>query len=364
MNHPHSYHEVATPILDKYEAELRLQLQFDDLRIDLKTNSAKLVDDLTEYYREFLAEGGEASVIVTAIEMPNLELDLPYVSKQREQGKTSLKEEYIDFPDGRIVRKIKTGMIFMFGDGDHYAFGSCIENQAQIINFLNNRFIEIVIKRGSLLYHAAGVAVDGAGLSLAGFSGAGKSTLALHIMRRGTDFISNDRLMVRRENGVLNMIGVPKMPRVNPGTVINNPSLRSVMSQEDFDRFSKLPTSELWDLEHKYDALVDTCFGPNKFKLRAKMAGLVILHWSRTDDPVVATRVNLAERRDLMPAFMKDVGLFFEMDDPADSLDFSEEAYLSLMEDCPVLELTGGIDFEKATELCLEFLQERIDEMK
>ncbi|WP_034640898.1 HprK-related kinase B [Desulfovibrio inopinatus] len=364
MNRPHSYHEVAAPYLDLHQTPHHLLLQFDDLRIDLKTNSLKLVDDLREYYHEFLAEGEEASVVVTAIEMPNLDLNLPFVTKERDPGKTSLKEQYVDFPDGRIVRKIKTGMIFMFGDGDHYAFGSCIENQAQIINFLNNRFIEIVIKRGSLLFHAAGVAVDGLGLSLAGFSGAGKSTLALHIMRRGTDFISNDRLMVRRRESGLEMIGVPKMPRVNPGTVVNNPSLSSVMSKEEFDRFSRMPTSELWDLEHKYDAMVDTCFGPNKFKLRAQMAGLILLHWKRTDDPVVATRVNLKERRDLMPAFMKDVGLFFEMDDPAETLDFSEQAYLALLDDCPVLELTGGIDFDAATEICLAFLQEQLEKAR
>jgi HprK-related kinase B len=67
--------------------------------------------------------------------------------------------------------------------------------------------------------------------------------------------------------------------------------------------------------------------------------------------------MTLAERRDLLPAFMKSVGLFFEMDDPACDMDFSEAAYLDLLKDCPALEITGGIDFEAASQACLNFLK-------
>ena len=77
----------------------------------------------------------------------------------------------------------------------------------------------------------------GAGLVIAGFAGAGKSTLALEIMGHGTDFISNDRVMVSRQGQTLTMAGVAKMPRINPGTVLNNPNLASVMNAEDRARF-------------------------------------------------------------------------------------------------------------------------------
>ena len=65
----------------------------------------------------------------------------------------------------------------------HAAVGPCLANDNQIVNFINNRLIEVRLRAGDLLFHAAGVARNGRGLALAGFSGAGKSTLALAIMR-------------------------------------------------------------------------------------------------------------------------------------------------------------------------------------
>ena len=100
-----------------------------------------------------------------------------------------------------------------------------------------------------------------------GFSGTGKSTLALHIMRSGTDFISNDRVMVEKAFQQHTMYGVAKMPRINPGTVLNNDSLQSVIPEQERLEFEALPPDELWDLEHKYDAFIDHCFGRRKFTL-------------------------------------------------------------------------------------------------
>jgi HprK-related kinase B len=87
------------------------------------------------------------------------------------------------------------------------------------------------------------------------------------------------------------------------------------------------------------------------------MAGLVVLNWKRTSTPCEVRRVTLGERRDLLPAFMKSVGLFFEMDDPACDMDFSDEAYIELLKDCPVMEITGGVDFAVASQTCLNFLK-------
>ena len=287
---------------------------------------------------------------------------IPLTIKEPDPGKTKIKEEYADLVDGRLVRKRLTGMVFVFGGDRHVAIGPCVQNDNQVVNFINNRFIEFLIKGGCLLFHAAGVAWKGKGLVISGFSGAGKSTLALHIMRSGTNFISNDRVMIERGVQQLTMYGVAKMPRVNPGTVLHNDSLRSVIPDAQRRQFEALSPDALWNLEHKYDAFIDECFGRGKFKLSCPMAGLVVLNWKRIEAPCEAHRVDLEARKDLMPAFIKSVGLFFEMDDPAHSLDFSEEAYLELLKGCPVLEITGGIDFETASRACLDFVETAVVE--
>ena len=73
---------------------------------------------------------------------------------------------------------------------------------------------------------------------------------------------------------------------------------------------------------------------------------------------MTASRVRLADRRDLMPAFMKDVGLFYEFEDPSEPSMASQNAYLELLGDLPVLEIDGGVDFHQAAKASLDFLAE------
>jgi HprK-related kinase B len=354
-----SFTDQAAPLLAANPATLSLSLRFGQAAILVRTNSQALYDKLARYYADFPGDGSTPDIEVTAIECPPPVFDLPYATKEREPGKTKIKEEYVDYPDGRVVRKLLTGLVFCFGGGRNYAFGPCADNDNQVVNFINNRFIERVIRQGALLFHAAGVAEAGRGLVMSGFSGAGKSTLALRIMARGTDFVSNDRIMVRRDGEALTMFGIPKMPRVNPGTVLFDDHLGSVMSEEDRRRFSALPAAELWDLEHKYDAMIDDCYGPGRFRLHSAMAGLVILTWKRTGEPMRTAQVDLRQRRDLLPAFMKDVGLFFESDGPGQAgAEATADDYLALLGDCPVLEISGGVDFEAAADACLAFLRQ------
>jgi len=358
MNMVGSYLDPVATLLAADPAALTLSLRFGEARIEVRSNSRELLDKLARYYADFPGDGEPADITVTAVESVPPVLDLPYVTKEREPGKTKIKEQYVDYPDGRVVRKLLTGMVFAFGGGRNFAFGPCIENDNQVVNFINNRYIERVIRQGSLLFHAAGVAAGGRGLVLSGFSGAGKSTLALRIMAHGTDFVSNDRIMVRRDAGGLTMFGIPKMPRVNPGTVLAEPHLARVMSEEDRRRFSALPQAELWDLEHKYDAFIDDCYGPGRFRLQSPMNGLVVMTWKRDDRPMRVAQVDLAARRDLLPAFMKDVGLFFESDGPGQTgADATAEDYLTLLAGCPVLEISGGVDFDAAASACLDFLR-------
>ena len=351
-------HALLRPILDAVPSVEHLDVTFDDVTVRIASNAPALINKLAAYYRDFLGAGGATVVSVTAIESAPPVLDLPYAVREREPGKTKVKEASVDLADGRVVRKLLTGLVFLFGQGENYAVGPCLDNDNQIVNFINNRFIELRLKRGALLFHAAGIASGNAGLVLSGFSGAGKSTLALEIMRHGTDFVSNDRILVSRQGASLTMTGVAKMPRVNPGTVLNNPNLAPVMNEADRVRFAALPQSELWDLEHKYDAFIDTCFGPNRFRLSCPMAGLVVLHWRREAAPLHCQRVKLADRRDLMAAFMKDVGLFYEAEGPEEPSMASQEAYLDLLGDLPVLAIDGGVDFPGAARACLDFLDE------
>ncbi|GBC59633.1 hypothetical protein DENIS_0572 [Desulfonema ishimotonii] len=351
--------EIIQKYREAYPAVHRMALVFGNCRIRVTANSEHLIDELTTYYGTFVTPDApdNADIGITVHEAPTPELPERFTVRQPDPGKTKIKEEYLDLANGRIVRKRLTGMIFVFGEGENLAIGPCMENSNQVVNFINNRFIEWELCRGCLLGHAAGVICDGKGLALAGFSGAGKSTLALHIMSRGATFVSNDRLMIEQQDSGLIMYGVAKLPRINPGTILNNPDLASVMTADERRRFSGLPKAELWNLEYKYDAPIDICFGPDRFELDAPMNALAILNWKHGAGPMSVREVRLSERADLLPAFMKSTGLFFTPCDGCGMPEPSAENYAQYLSLCRVLEFSGGVDFKKAAEICVTFLK-------
>ena len=217
--------------------------------------------------------------------------------------------------------------------------------------------MEWKLNQGYYLAHAAGVIWEGAGIAMAGFSGMGKSTLALHLMSRGAKFVSNDRLLFKKEKNDLNMLGVAKLPRINPGTALNNSDLKSVIPPDDKREFSELSEEELWDLEHKYDVFIDKCFGKDKFILSAPMDLIVMLNWQRNEEPISTKFVSFSDRRDLLGAFMKSPGLFYEPEDVLAQESLTEENYIEKLKEFPVLEISGGVNFERAVKEIIKVIK-------
>lgn len=348
-------------IREKWPAGESFFLRFGDLGIEVRTNDAALKDTLVEYYDDFVAPGGRpapGNILITAHEAPEQDFGLDFTVKQPDPGKSKIKEEFAGLPDGRAVRKRLTGMLFVFTGGENAAVGPCRENPNQIINFINNRHIQRELLRGCLLGHAAAAAHNGRGLAMAGFSGMGKSTLALHLLSRGASFVSNDRLMIEPGGaGALLMHGVAKMPRINPGTALNNPDLKGVMPDADIRKFERMSRDELWTLEHKYDVPISKFFGPGRFIISTRMDGLVILNWHRDGGAPQAAMVDPAERTDLLPAFMKSSGLFFLPEKEAGRPAPGAGEYIELLSRCSIIEISGGIDFDAAADVCMDFLE-------
>lgn len=297
-----------------------------------------------------------ASLLAAALETDSVEHDLDFLDWPRDPGKVGRKDSYVDLRDGRACRKVRTGMQYLLSDKICLVFGACLKNDNQVINLVVSQFIGWMMNRGWALCHASGVVVDNKGLAIAAFSGGGKSTLALHLVRRGLGFVSNDRLLIGCNSDVPMMAGVPKHRRINPGAVLDNPSLETVIPQARHDALALLPEEEIWDLEEKYDALIDQLFGPDRFQLLTPMSGFLRLNWQRdSSESMKIKQVDLKDRPDMLRAVMKPPGPFYVPTGaagPSGFVDVDPADYLPLLDRVPVYEATGVVDFDAAVDFC------------
>ena len=346
--------------LEEFKVDSELYLKFSDQGFRVQSNNSQLIEKLKSYFGEFVS-GSEDIKELNLTDVYAVETNpIPYsandfVIKEPGPGKTKIKEEILNVNDGRIVHKKITDMFFLFGEGINLGIGPCFNNDNQVINFINNRFLEIKLNQGAMLGHAAAIIhpITKKGMMFAGFSGMGKSTLALKIMNLGADFLSNDRVLLSASESGAKMEGVAKHPRINPGTIVHNEKLLNLITQEQRQRYLDMGDA-LWDLEEKYDGLIDKCYGENKFKLNNEAHVLILLNWKRDGGEAVLKKIDPTEREDLLPAFMKETGAFYLPDEEGRNIGRDVQDYLKVLTRIDVYEVSGGVDFEGIAKQCYD----------
>jgi len=335
-------------------------LQLEDYKISIRSNSHKLLKQLENYFSHTLGNGA-ADIEIVAIEREAPELDLSFIDWKREPGKSGRKDSYIDLKGGRLVRKVRTGMIFLQSKDHLIAAGPCIANDNQLINYINSQYMNYLQQQGALICHAAAASFKGDCLAIAGFSGGGKSTLMLNLLEHeDVAYLTNDRLFLKRSGEGLTAKGIPKLPRINPGTIMNNDRLCSILPEARKAELSFLSKEELWDVEEKYDVFPEQVYGPEKIVSKARLGALLILNWQRDSvDACDIKQVDINERRDLLQAVMKSPGPFYQYPDASfyrDDTVLDDRPYLALLGEVEIYEATGKVDFEFASRYCLEHI--------
>ncbi len=362
-----TFNRLADGLLASTPLPIRLDLDLGGLPAAISTNSAALHAKLAEYLHPFLRDDDHTPLLhIAAIESEPVRLGLKYTQRRPDPGK-KVKEEWVRFLYSRIVHKTKTEMTFFVSAKYNIVAGPCLENWDQVVNYLNFRFLNAKISLGGVLCHASALAVDEAGLMLAGLAGRGKSSLALSMMRdEDVDFISNDRAVITPAEDGPFLFGSTKLPRVNPGTIVNNEHLHKLLTPEEFIQFKSIPEKQLWDFEHKYDASIEKCFGPGRQRLAAHLTAIAILTWNRTNDPAQILPVKLEDNPHLLDALIKQPGIFIDQDGQnlPDTDFFTHEDYLRTFGDTPVYEIAGGVDFEGAGKELREELVIKAKELR
>lgn len=358
---PYNADTLATILCgDAAPADHRLYLQLGDCLIRVRCNAHQLSAVLAEYFAHVVvAPVHKVDFEVLAIQRAQPQLDIEYRDWQREAGKRGRKDSHADFGDARLVHKVRTGMLFLQSDRHCIAAGDCLANDNQVINFINAQYMTWLQQRGWLICHAAALTRHDRALGIAGFSGGGKSTLMLHLLeQQDASFLTNDRLFIRRQGEKVYAAGVPKLPRINPGTIVHNPRLQPLIDPAARERLLALPQQQLWHLEDKYDVPIERLYGAGRIRHEAQLGAFLVLNWRHdTQQPMQLQQVDIRRRRDLLPALMKSPGPFLQHSDGSfhrDDMALNEDAYLAVLGDLPVYEASGGVDFAALAAAILE----------
>lgn len=339
-----------------------LLLNLGECSIRLRSNSKPMLNRLGKYFQHILNKTGTANIEIAAIEAPTADLPLTFRDWPREPGKSGRKDACLDIPGGRLVQKVRTGMLFLQSENWKIAYGPCLDNDNQVINFINSQYMNWLQHRGWLICHAAGISYLNRGLAMAGFSGGGKSTLMLKLLdQEKVNYLTNDRLFIRRtQAGIVHSAGIPKLPRINPGTIIHNPKLAELIPAQRRKTLLELPTEELWNLDEKHDVYIDRIYGKNRIILQTPLNALMVLNWQRNGSrPLQIRSVVLRERTELLKSIMKSPGPFYQFPNGSflsGSETFDQNAYLEVLANVPVYEAYGKVDFKNLSTYCIKIL--------
>ncbi|WP_425049253.1 HprK-related kinase B [Psychromarinibacter sp. S121] len=279
---------------------------------------------------------------------------------RREAGKAGRKDAVCDLEDARLVRKVRSGVTFLQSPEYAVAFGPLVENESTVINFINTQILNICLRDDWQLAHAAAVTRGRRTLAVSGLSGGGKSTSVLRLMDiEGAGFLSNDRVLIRAGDPP-RALGIPKHPRINPGTILGNPRLRGMLTPARIAELEAMPPADLWSLEDKHDLIISQVYGPKRVRYEGPLTDFWVLNWRRDNDAATqVTEVSLKDRPDLLGAIMKSPGPFYQHNDG--SFEPNGNApdpapYLRALKGVRVCEVSGGVDFDAIARMGRQLL--------
>ena len=339
-----------------------LDLDLGGYTMRIRSNHLPLLDQLGKYFAHVKPGSAEPDIEILAIEREVVDSGLEFTDWAREPGKTGRKDAYFDIPGVRVVLKVRTGMLFLQSEGACIAAGPCLQYDNQVINYINSQYMNWLQRNGWLICHASGLEINGHGVGMAGLSGGGKSTLMLNLLENDhVNYLTNDRLFVRSSNGGVLARGIPKLPRINPGTIVHNPRLHGLIPGERREELLNLPPEDLWVLEEKYDVHVEQVYGSQRISTEADLKAFVILNWQRdSGEETRVSTVDIGQRRELLAALMKSPGPFYQYTDGtfhSDTAAFDEQAYLDALKGVTIYEVTGQIDFGLAGDQLTQLLE-------
>lgn len=343
--------ELAS-ILHAYRPDAHLGLDIAGVPLRVHTNAPGVHERLRRYFGAYVvADAGAGASDVVLFSGPPVYDPARMVDVPRRSRTDTVKEAFYDAPDARVVLKRRTGVVIYVAEPTHYVVGDLETNFNQAVNAVMMVFAKTMLRRGYVMLHASAILGEAGGIAFASSSGSGKSTIALMLVEQRQHLVSNDRLFIRPTPSGAEMVGVPKQPRVNPGTLLRIPRLTRLMPAEVRMRYQPIPPEQLWTLEHKHDVDVDAIYGPGTVQLRGFLRAVFLLRWSPNSRGWSVHTLAPDERVGALAQTMKGVGVY---DATPPSAAAQQAILAAVCETLSVYEVSGHADLDRLAALVLE----------
>ncbi len=299
-----------TTVRQRFRPEATLPLRFGDVELTVHSNSVSLDAALRRYFERYVAAAPHPSAPQLFMQVGSPVYDARRLRDVPLKPGHAPKEAFYDTTDGRVVLKRRTGVTLYVTRSDFHVVGDLVANFNQAVNAVTMAYGRVMLRRGYAMLHASATLGGTDGVAFASKSGSGKSTLALSLVDSGHRFVTNDRLFVRLVDGGVEMRGVPKRPRVNPGTLLHIPRLTPLVSGEERERYARMTPEELWALEHKRDIDVDAIYGRGTVTLAGTLHVVYVLAWGPSVSGQEIRIVDDAGRRRILRTAAKGIGVY------------------------------------------------------
>jgi len=337
---------------------LGLSLRFIDAPVRVLTNDSEVWTRLSRYLEPYVTTEDLTPATVVTLIQGHARVEGEFTDVARGPGLRA-HEAVQEVAGGRLVRRLKSGVILGLWPGRAVAVGDLRANLKEAINLIDASYAKTMLGRGYKLLHAAGVSRGGRGVALAGVPGAGKSTAGLHLLEAGFRFLSNDRILARPDPAGVDARGYPKQPQVHPGTMLHHPRLVSLLDPEERRALSALPTRDLWQHTDGRSRAVDVeaLYGPGTVCLQARLELLVLLTWTLDGTGFAVRRLDADSALTRWPVYHKDLGAF-DLDRAISTTPTADDlaAYRNLMGQLTVVEVSGRPDFAALVDVVADLM--------
>jgi HprK-related kinase B len=314
----------------------RLLLRFGSFTVAVVSPDARVRERLRLYFRPFASLPPDGSPADVTLQVALGEPLAPPVPLRPWDAKG--KESFADVGRRRLVRKDRTGAMIVVQDGRWSITGDVQRRFSQVVNLIGTAYGVSLLDSGGTMLHASAVVRDRQALAVVGQSGSGKSSVAVRLLERGFDFLTNDRLIVLPAGRGVTAHGLPKLPRVNPGTLLASERTRALVEAGARRRYERLSKDELWRVEDKYDLDVGAALG-RRWVLSTPLAAALVLEWRAAGSGLSIERLDAGRALEALRPAAKSFGPF-----DLRLAERSDAALQVLARRVPVYRVTGARD--------------------